>query len=263
VAMTLRASLPPLTAAELLSQGLVQDARNIALVFPGGIVNAASFAAGAALAPGSIVSVFGQNLAGATSGAPSLPLPTTLAGATLQVGGTEAPLFFTSSGQINAQLPYDLTAGSRPQVVVKGAAAVTVPETITIAPARPGIFTLSQNGKGQGAILDTQGRVVDGVAPAAAGEVVAVYGTGLGVTQPTALSGQAAPVNPPSLVTVPVTATVGGLPATVQFAGLAPGFVGLYQVNVQIPAGVPAAAAVPLVLLQDGVPSNVVTLALR
>jgi uncharacterized protein (TIGR03437 family) len=246
----------------LLSQGQVQSTPAAALVFPGGIVNAASFAAGAALAPGSIVSIFGQNLAGAASGASALPLPTTLSGATLQVGATEAPLFFSSSGQINAQLPYDLPAG-RTQVVVKGTASVTVPETITIAPARPGIFSLSQNGKGQGAILDAQGRVVDSLAPAAAGSVVAVYCTGLGLTLPAVAAGQGAPGNPPALVTVPVTATVGGLPATVQFAGLAPGFAGLYQVNVQIPSGVPPGAAVSLVLLQDGVPSNAVTLAVR
>ncbi len=261
VVVTLRASLPPLPAVELLTQGRV-DAANVPAVFAGGIVNAASFAPGAALAPGSIVSVFGRKLA-STAGATSLPLPKTLGGATLQVGGTEAPLFYSSDGQINAQLPFEVAAATRPQVVVKGPDFITVPETITIAPARPGIFTLSQDGKGQGAILDGRGRVVDANAPAAAGDVVAVYCTGLGATQPAAVTGQAAPSNPLALAAILVTASVGGISAPVQFAGLAPGFVGLYQVNVQIPSGVTPGGAVPLALFQNGVPSNTVTLAVR
>lgn len=197
-----------------------------------------------------------------------MPLPTTLAGASLNVAGVDVPLFYSSDGQINAQLPFDLQPNTRTQAAVRvrreGAQeAITVPETITIAPARPAIFTTNQQGTGQGAILDTRARVVDSSAPASAGDVVAVYCTGLGATQPAALTGQAAPSSPLAIASIPVTATVGGRTATVQFAGLAPGFVGLYQVNVQIPAGVTPGLAVPLVLSQNGVPSNTVTLALR
>ena len=141
-------------------------------------------------------------------------------------------------------------------------ATITVPETITLAAARPGIFTTNQ--QGQGAILNVQGRLVDSTAPATRGDVVAVYCTGLGATQPAVVSGRPAPgVEPLARVTIVPQATVGGIPAVVQFAGLSPGFVGLYQVNVQIPAGVTPGAAVPVVLLQNGVPSNTVSLALR
>lgn len=91
-----------------------------------------------------------------------------------------------------------------------------------------------------------------------------MYCTGLGATQPAVKSGEAAPSSEPlARVTTTVTATVGGQAATVQFAGLAPGFVGLYQVNVQIPAGVAPGSSMPLVLSQNGVPSNTVTLALK
>jgi len=95
------------------------------------------------------------------------------------------------------------------------------------------------------------------------GEIVAVYATGLGVTNPAVRSGEAAPSDPLAKVTTPVEATVGGKAAVVHFAGLAPSFVGLYQVNVQIPAAVTPGSAVPLVLYQNGVPSNTVTLALK
>src|SRR3972149_11031809 len=119
----------------------------------------AGWAVGEPLAPGSIVSIYGTNLATAAGGAAVLPLPTSLGNATLSVAGQDVPLFYSSSGQINAQLPFDLPANSRPQVFVRVRSAETgpevpsVPETITIAATRPAIFTINQQGTGQGAIL--------------------------------------------------------------------------------------------------------------
>jgi uncharacterized protein (TIGR03437 family) len=263
VTVTLRASMPSLPAVELLVQGQVQEGAKVPTVYQGGVVHAASFSPNGALAPGSIISVFGANLAALPAGASSLPLPKTLAGASLQVGGYEVPLFYSSGGQINAQLPFELPLNTRPQLIVKGADFVTVPETITVAAARPGIFTTSQDGKGQGVIMDTANRLVDAANPAKAGDVVVVYCTGLGATDPAVRSGEAAPASPLAKVTTPVSVTIGGQPAVVHYAGLTPGLVGLYQVNVQIPAGVAVGSSVPLVISQDGVPSNTVTLALR
>ena len=270
VTVTVRASLPPLADAEVRAQGAVQANPTAPALFAGGVVNGASFAPGEALAPGSIVALFGRNLAQGKNDATQLPLETTLGGATLNIGGVEAPLFFSSGGQINAQIPFELAAASRPHVVVRtgrdgsGPEAVTVPETITLAAARPGVFTTNQQGTGQGAILDVQGRLVDTTSPAVAGEVVQVFCTGLGATEPRVTSGKPAPAAEPlARVVVPVEAQVGGQPATVHFAGLAPGFVGLYQVNVEIPAEIAPGSEVPLVLLQNGVPSNTVTLAIQ
>jgi len=263
VTVMIRANQGSLPVAEVRAQGKVQSNDKAPALFAGGIVSAASFAAGVPLAPGSIVSVFGRNLATATTQASSLPLPKTLAGATLQIGGIDVPLFFASNGQINAQLPFELQPATRQQVVVRGTATITLPETITIAPVRPGIFTT--DGK-QGAVLDTQGRLVDGAAPAAAGDIVVVYATGLGAVDRAVPTGQAAPGiapgEPPAKAATPVTATIGGQPAVVHFAGLTPGFVGLYQVNVQVPAGV-TPGTTQLVILQSGVPSNTVTVAVR
>ncbi len=148
--------------------------------------------------------------------------------------------------------------------MVKGAQTITVPETITIATARPGIFTTNQQGTGQGAILDAQGRLVDSNAAVAVGDIVQVLRHGVGddpaggAFRAGGAWGGATGAGHGS-----GRATVDGKPAPVHFAGLAPGFVGLYQVNVQIPEGVTAGTFVPLVLFQQGVPSNSVTLVVK
>jgi uncharacterized protein (TIGR03437 family) len=263
VTITVRAELAPLAAAEIRARGGVPENARAPALYSGGIVHAASFAPASPLAPGGIVSVFGRNLAAGSSGASTLPLPTSLAGATLSIAGIDVPLFYSSDGQINAQLPFELAPNTRYQAVVKTSDAITVPETITVAVVRPGVFTTSQDGKGQGVIMDVANRLVDAANPAKAGDVVVVYCTGLGATNPAVRSGEAASTSPLAKVATPVTVTIGGQPATVQFAGLTPGLVGLYQVNVQIPAGVTPSASVPLVITQDGVPSNTVTLAVR
>lgn len=262
VAVRVRADLAPLTTTEVIAQGQVTSNPTAPALFAAGLVNAANYASGAALPPGGIIAVFGRNLA-VTGAANGLPLPTTLGGTTLSIGGVDVPLFYTSDGQINAQLPFELAPNTRPQAVARRSGVLAVPETITVAAVAPGIFTTNQQGSGQGAVLDSRGQLVDTVSPASAGDVVQVFCTGLGVTNPRVTSGQPSPsAEPLARTTATVTATVGGRPASVQFAGLAPGFVGLYQVNVQVPAGV-AVGAEPLVLLVNGVPSNTVTLVLK
>jgi uncharacterized protein (TIGR03437 family) len=99
-------------------------------------------------------------------------------------------------------------------------------------------------------------------ASAAAGQVVVIYCTGLGATTPAVASGQAAPSNPLARIDSPPVVTIGGAPATVQFAGMTPGLVGLYQLNVVVPAGV-SGAAVPVAITHQGVTSNTVTIVVR
>lgn len=261
--------MPPLEAVEVQAQGQVGSNPTAPVVFAGGVVSAASFSPGATLAPGAIVSVFGRNLARGINQSSRVPLETTLGGASLRIGNANVPLFYAGDGQINAQIPFDLATNTRQQLVARtqladGTQVVTVPETITIGTSQAAIFTMSQDGRGQGAILGADGRLVDRAAPARAGDFVQVYCTGLGATNPAVASGQAAPdAEPLARVVTAVEARVGGRSAAVQFAGLAPRFVGLYQVNVQIPEGVAPGDAVSLVLTQNGVPSNTVTLAVR
>jgi len=263
--VTIRAGLGGLQEATLQVQGKVAANAGVPLVGSGGIVNAASFAKAQPMAPGGIVSVFGVGMASSTPGAASsLPLPTSLAGATLVIGGVNAPLFYSSSGQINAQIPAELPTTTRLgafiQLNLPGSIALSLPETIALDGTRPGIFL---TGGTQGVVIDVQGRLVDANAPAAGGDVVVIYATGLGETVPSAITGRPAPSNPPAQVTTPASVTIGGVAAEVQFAGLTPGLVGLYQVNARIPGGVATGSAVPLVITQNGVPSNTVTFAVR
>ena len=248
------------------SGGVQQPSPTAQKVFSGGIVDAASYSHGLAL--GGIVSVFGQNLASSPTFSSSLPLPKTLAGVSMNIGGLAVPLFYSSGGQINAQVPMELSPNPRYQAVitvnqgVSGTPVVAGTEVITLVDSSPAVFTADSSGKGQGAVL-LNNILADAKSPAHAGDVVVIYCTGLGATLPAVASGTPAPGSPLSHVVRPVTATIGGVPATVQFAGLSPGFVGLYQVNVQIPTGVPTGAAVELLLTQNGLTSNKVTLAIQ
>jgi len=190
-----------------------------------------------------------------------------------------APLFFAGDGQINAQLPFELPANSRPQVVVRtqrvggGTQDISIPQTITVAETRPGIFTVNLPTERQGAILLANSDVLAApvgsipgrtTRPASRGGFISIFCTGLGATEPAVPSGELSPAQEPlARVRIPVEATIGGQPATVHFAGLAPGFVALYQVNVEIPSNVATGAEVPVVLLQNGVPSNTATMAVQ
>ncbi len=129
-----------------------------------------------------------------------------------------------------------------------------------MAAVSPGIFTLNQQGSGDGAILHAEDfQPVSESAPARAGEFLLIFCTGLGPVQPEVASGDVAPSTEPlaRTVTLPMV-NIGGIAAAVTFSGLAPGFVGLYQVNVQVPAGVPPGTQ-DVEIIINGVSSKIVT----
>ena len=221
----------------------------------GGIVNAGSYSQPGVLAPGVIFSVFGTALSdGSIAGAASVPLPERLAGARLLVNGTPAPLFYAAPTQINAQFPVELTGLVSVQVEVqRSTGTVTSPVAmVPVAAVSPAIFTWDQNGSGPGAIVRNSdfskicpaGRSDCAANPAVRGEPIAIFMTGLGAVNGPWASGQAATAAAPTTATTAVT--IGGVPATVLYAGLAVGFVGLYQVNVAIPRGISLTDSVSL-----------------
>ena len=138
-------------------------------------------------------------------------------------------------------------------MVVNNNGVLSLPETIALGPAVPALFTFSQTGSGPGAILHADFRAVTAGSPAVAGEVVLLYATGLGAVDPAVGSGRATT----SLTRVigNIQVSIGGLPGEVQYGGLAPGFVGLYQINVKVPAGIPLGDAL-VVLTVDGTPAT-------
>jgi uncharacterized protein (TIGR03437 family) len=160
-----------------------------------------------------------------------LPLPTSLGGVTVSLGGRTAPLLYVGASQVNFQVPYETPPGTSTMVVTANGVAGS-PASVTVAAAAPGIFIYGNDW----AVVLNQDYSLNGPSnPAKAGSYVMLYGTGAGAASPVVPTGSAAPASPLSTVTN-VTATINGVPATVAFQGLAPGFVGLLQVNLQVPA---------------------------
>ncbi len=246
----------PLRIAVTLTVGTVPK------VADRGIKQGASFSDGTATA-GTILSMFGTNLATATQSAQALPLPTLMAGAQVKVNGSAAPLFYVSPTQINFQLPTEVT-GTNVTVTPSLNSLDGTPVTVPLVASVPGLFSLSSDGTGPGAILKPDFTVVSSTNPAARGSVILIYGTGFGATTPSVASGQPAPGDPPGLARLVATPTVsiGGQSAQILFAGLAPGFVGLFQINAVVPATVSAGNA-QIVVTIGSATSNTVTVAVQ
>lgn len=262
VTVTVNALHPTLGSAAVRLSGVLTSAAT-PLLFRNGAVSAASLKPFAPVAPGSLVSIFGQNFEPTPTEASELPLPRRLGGISAKLGEVELPLVFAGPGQVNAQVPFEIASGTTASLVVKKGDLFTAPEEVTLVPVQPAIFSVDMTGRGQGAILDAQFRLADETNPAAVGEAVQIFATGLGSTIPAVASGEPAPDSPLSRVVLPVRVTIGGRDAVVDFAGLSPGYAGLYQVNARIPLGVAASPAVPVVITQNGIASNTVTLAVR
>ncbi len=200
-------------------------------------VNAASFTPGA-VSPGSIVSLFGTGLApaGVQVGAASTPLPVSLGDVEVKVNGAPAGLDYVSADQINAVLPSDISIGEA-EVVVTVSGIALAPVSVKVAAAAPGIFSTPT---GDAAALndDDDYALVTPSTPAKSGATVSLFLTGLDAED----------------ASLPETATVGGLPASIQYAGPAPGFVGLAQVNLVLPAL--TAGRYPVVISVGGEASN-------
>jgi len=213
------------------------------------VTNAASYSTDA-IAPGSLISLFGTNLAATTAKATATPLPLSIADTSVTINGLVAPLLYVSPGQINAQVPFGVPAGQA-TVVVRTQGTLSQPMAIQVQTAAPGVFT---NAKGLAAAIDPDGSPNSVQNPAPAGGVVLVYFTGQGPVATPVDDGAAPPPGPPIAATSQFTASIGGMPAEVRFAGLAPLYPGVAQLNVKVPAL--AAGVYPLVVYVGGTSSN-------
>jgi uncharacterized protein (TIGR03437 family) len=233
-----------------------------------GLVNAASYApqgsAPGGVVPGEIATIFGTNLTTATgiNLASALPLATQLLNVQVLVNGTAAPIFAVDDvnglQQINFQIPTTVVNKSTAtiQVVDNGAAGNTI--TAPVIAAQPGIFTYNVGGSNFGAILHPNSpQLADTDHPASAGETVVIFCTGLGAVAPAPLDGS--PASGAAQTLVPATVTIGRSSAPVAYAGLAPGFVGLYQVNAQVPSGL-SGGNQPVVITMGGIQSSIALL---
>ncbi|HWE50080.1 MAG TPA: putative Ig domain-containing protein [Bryobacteraceae bacterium] len=250
-AVSARATAPGLTAAATQVTGEVTGS-SIPTLTEGGTVHVFDSVVGAALSPGTIVEIYGSNLAAQSSPATTVPLPLSLGGASVTIGGYPAPLYYAGPNQIDAQIPVELTKSGRYQVVVASGGGQSTPGTIATAPVSPGIAAY-----GNGAVIAQHAdySLVTESSPAAPGEYVVIYLSGMGLTNAVVADGAASPSDPLGKpLTVP-TLTLNGISIPIYFAGLTPGYVGLYQMNFQIPAGTPN-RDLSLVVSQNGQTSN-------
>jgi uncharacterized protein (TIGR03437 family) len=214
------------------------------------------------IAPGGVISIYGSNLADAVAMG-QLPLPQTLGSTTVRLGTRAVPLLFAAPAQINLQAPFDLPVGSPMDVTVQRGSILSTPVRFNVVPALPVVSTRNEQGTGQGIVLRSdQVTLAQPGTPATAGEEVVIYCSGLGAVTPAVDAGTPAPSTVLARVVNPVTVQIGGIAADVVFAGLSPGFAGLYQVNAHVPAGV-SGDAVTLTISVAGQSSPAVTMAVH
>jgi uncharacterized protein (TIGR03437 family) len=209
------------------------------------VTDAASFAP--RVAPGALASIFGSNLANSTQQATGFPLPRSLAGATVYVNSTPVPLLYVSNTQINFQVPSGLAAGTVNMYVTRDSGRSALVQ-FTVVSSAPGIFQDSLNHAVAQNATDNSTNSASN--PVASGAVLVVYLNGQGPVDNAVLDGTATPNSPLSTATATATATIGGANATIQFLGLTPGFTGLAQANIQVPAS--ATGDYPLVITVGG-----------
>jgi len=215
-----------------------------------GTVNNVTGEAGASLAPGTVVQIFGGGLTPVTSQPGLIPLPTTVNNTTVLIGAFAAPLYYLSGGQINAQIPTELQPDRQYPILVNSGLALALPDTITITQVSPGLLNFPQPADFSSIAPDS---------PAKAGESIHLYLVGMGATSPTVASGAAAPGAPFASASVQPVVTIGGSMAAVSFAGLTPGAVGLYQIDVDVPADA-APGDARVTVTQNGNASNTITI---
>jgi uncharacterized protein (TIGR03437 family) len=257
---TVRASLAPLTDVRIASltdpvpryiEGAAQPAFTITdrgAPAVDAVVNAANFAGNGPLAPGSVAAIFGQYLTATTQTNSSLPLRVSLGGTTVQINGIRAPIYATSPGQVNVEIPWELTGAGEGavKVIVDGVESNAL--TIPLSATAPYIF----------ASADGQG-LISRALPVQPGSTLIIYGTGFGPVQNPPATGSAAVDFTSATIDTP-DVSIGGISAQVVSSSLAPGIVGVYQVSIRIPESLLFGIAIPVKLSIGGVESNTVAI---
>lgn len=207
---------------------------------PVGVVNAAGFTPfTVGISPGAVITLFGTGIAETVAVDPTFPL--TLNGLEVTINGKNAPIYKTSPGEVSVVVPYDVAGGGETvaeiQIFRNGTPGNRV--TTYINNDTPSLFTQAMNGLGYAAALHGDFSPVTPQNPARPGEAVMLFLSGLGPTNPPVVAGTPGPVNPFSLTTSDFVVKMSGLVAVVEYAGLAPFWGGLYQMNVRIPPQLP------------------------
>jgi uncharacterized protein (TIGR03437 family) len=228
----------------------------VALPAISSVVNAANGTP--AVAPGGLISILGQNMSPVSVATSQIPLPTALAQSCVEVNGSPVPLLLVSNTQINAQLPNNV-AGSATLAIVTPAGESN-DYYFTVSPTAPTIFMTGTAGPLTGlaaVVLWNNEQLVTPTNPIHPNDYLEIYLTGMGATAPVVAPGLPGPANPFAMVQTPPSVTLGGYPLVVTYAGLAPGEVGVYQIDAFVPFGVPQGMSVALDISQGGSSTSV------
>jgi minor extracellular serine protease Vpr len=243
-------------------------ARVLPVIKSGGAVNAASFQVGQGVAPGSYITLFGTGLSDDTGVADTVSLPLSIhnVSVSFDVPSTNISvagrLYYVSPIQVNVFVPWELQGQS--SAVIKINISETSGQTynLPLATYSPAFFAYSQGGQELLAALDTSNKVITPGNAAVRGQVVELFANGLGPVKNQPATGEPAPSTPPATTETTPTVTIGGADATVQFSGLAPGFAGLYQLNVVVPASINPGIQ-PVIVKIGGISSPAVNLPVK
>jgi uncharacterized protein (TIGR03437 family) len=239
---------------------VVANLQAVPSIPPAGIVSAAGVTPDGSVAPGSIISIYGQNLAGGLQVGPTDPLAQTLGNVTVSVNNILMPLMFVSPGQINAQVPIELGPGAY-TLTVNWVGQAPVSGTFTVSRDAPGIFTESNTENiPMAAALHQDGSVISLTSPAIRGEIVSLYGTGFGPYSQSVSDGFPAPMSPLLPVVDPVTVNAGSVAQNAIWAGAAPGLPGIAIAQFQIVPAIPSATNVNVTITVGGKVSAIVQL---
>jgi uncharacterized protein (TIGR03437 family) len=207
------------------------------------VTNAASNAGGT-VSPGMLFVAYGSNMGPATLAGAQVSdgkLSSNVAGAQMLFDGEPAPIVYVSGNQFSGVVPYSVAGKSTTQVAAVYQEQQSAPLTVQVASAVPGLFSVNFTGTGQAAAINQNGSVNSTSNPAAAGSIVALYGTGEGLLLPTPVDGTLSTTPPAWNPENAISVTVGGVPASVIYANTAPGEVaGLLQINFRLAVKTPS-----------------------
>jgi uncharacterized protein (TIGR03437 family) len=205
------------------------------------------------VAPGGLISVYGQQMSPVNIATQQIPLPTALGESCLTVNGIAVPMLFVSAQQINGQLPANANGNATMTLYTPG--GISNSFYFSISPTAPSIFRSGTAGPETGLATifrNDNGQLITPTNPIHPGDIIIIYATGMGRTSPFVDSGMAAPALPLPNTVIAASVTLGGAPLDVLYAGLVPGEVGVYQVNASVPSNVPQGMDIPLVVSQAG-----------
>ncbi len=261
-------STPSLQGSAVFTGKLAANA-NVPSINSGGVTSGAQPGGSVLIAPGDLMTISGQYFAAAPISATQFPLNTELAGTSVFFANATLPLIYASSGTILAAVPYNLTPNAQYDLIVSRNGSISGPVSVTVGAAQPSILEISTSTSATVAqtlwnllAAGTPPASAAPTTPLTAGESLVIYCTGLGAISQSLNAGAAAPTTPISTVNA-VTVSIGGQNMPVTFAGLVPGYAGLYQVTGTVPSGIATGSNVAVTVSVAGQTSAAVQVSVQ